>query len=89
MTKHDADALVVFGITGDLAKKMTLRARVGERARGSLLGEVERGAYVLEVISRADVARAREVIEHHRDLGISLADASIVVLAEQAAQPPG
>jgi glucose-6-phosphate 1-dehydrogenase len=26
MTPHDADALVVFGITGDLAKKMTMRS---------------------------------------------------------------
>jgi predicted nucleic acid-binding protein len=58
-----------------------LAARVGQAARIALLGEVARGAYRLEPFSAADVDEARRVIERHRDLGISLADASIVVLA--------
>lgn len=58
-----------------------LATRVGEAARTSLLGEVERGAYQLQPFSGADVAAARVIIERHADLGISLADASIVVLA--------
>ncbi|MGH2864078.1 MAG: type II toxin-antitoxin system VapC family toxin [Solirubrobacteraceae bacterium] len=60
-----------------------LGARVGARARAALLDEVERGAYLLEPISGADVARAHAIIDRHADLAISLADASIVVLAER------
>jgi hypothetical protein len=62
-----------------------LSTRVGQDARMSLLGEVERGAYALEPMSSADISRARAVIDRHSDLEISLADASIVVLAERHA----
>jgi predicted nucleic acid-binding protein len=62
-----------------------LAARVGAAARTSLLEEVERGAYLLETMAGPDVARARAIIERYADLGISLADASIVVLAERHA----
>jgi len=60
-----------------------LLSRVGAAARASLLEEVERDAYLLETITGADVARAHTIIKRHADLGISLADASIVVLAER------
>lgn len=60
-----------------------LATRVGEPARLALLGEVERGAYQLQAFGAGDVRAARAVIERHADLGISLADASIVVLAER------
>jgi predicted nucleic acid-binding protein len=60
-----------------------LVARVGAAAQEGLLTEVERGAYALTPMVPADIARAREVIKRHADLGISLADASIVVLAER------
>jgi glucose-6-phosphate 1-dehydrogenase len=36
MSKHEADALVVFGITGDLAKKQTLRSLYRLERRGLL-----------------------------------------------------
>jgi uncharacterized protein len=58
-----------------------LATRVGEAARASLLREVERGAYRLEPFSAADVGDARAIIERHADLRVSLADASIAVLA--------
>ncbi len=58
-----------------------LAARVGEAARTSLLGEVVRGVYRLEPFSAADIQAARTVIERYADLGISLADASITVIA--------
>ncbi|MDQ3675997.1 MAG: PIN domain-containing protein [Actinomycetota bacterium] len=58
-----------------------LATRVGHAARTSLLGEVHRGALQLEAFSAADVRAAAMVIERHADLAISLADASIVVLA--------
>ncbi len=60
-----------------------LATRVGAAPRASLLAEVERGAYALAPMSGADVGSARRVIDQHADLGISLADASIVVLAER------
>jgi uncharacterized protein len=58
-------------------------SRVGPAARASLLDEVQRGAYLLETMTGADVARAHAVIRRYADLQISLADASIVVLAER------
>jgi predicted nucleic acid-binding protein len=58
-------------------------SRVGPGARARLLEEVERGAYLLESMTRADVVHAHAVINHYADLRISLADASIVVLAER------
>jgi predicted nucleic acid-binding protein len=60
-----------------------LAVRVGAAARKALLDEVVRGAYHLEPFSASDVEEAQRVIERHRDLGISLADASIVVLASR------
>jgi predicted nucleic acid-binding protein len=58
-----------------------LAARVGEAARTSLLDEVARGAYRLEPFTAEDVRAALTVVERYADLGISLADASITVLA--------
>jgi predicted nucleic acid-binding protein len=60
-----------------------IATRVGATARARLLEEVERGAYLLEPMSSADVARAHTIIKRYADLEISLADASIVVLAER------
>ncbi len=54
----------------------------GQRAsRIKLLSEVERGAYQLQPFLGTDVREALGFIEQHADLGISLADASIAVLA--------
>lgn len=58
-----------------------LATRVGHRARTSMLGEVERGALTLEQFSAVDLREALAIIQRHADLGISLADASVVVLA--------
>lgn len=60
-----------------------LATRVGHGARTSLLGEVERGALTLEPFSAVDLRAAVAVIQRYADLGISLADASIVVLASR------
>jgi predicted nucleic acid-binding protein len=57
--------------------------RVGAAARAALLAEVARGAYQLAPFANADVPRAEEIVNRHADLAISLADASIVVLAER------
>jgi uncharacterized protein len=60
-----------------------LTARVGEAGRTRLMREVERGAYTLSGMSATDVGAAGRIIEAHAGLGVSLADASIVVLAER------
>jgi predicted nucleic acid-binding protein len=52
--------------------------------RPASAGEVERGAYGLQPFPPNDVRRARAVIQRHGDLGVSLADASIVLLAERS-----
>jgi hypothetical protein len=58
-------------------------AWVGEIPRLSLLAEVGRGVYSVAPFSNDDVAAAWIVMEHYADLGVSLADASIVVLSER------
>jgi predicted nucleic acid-binding protein len=49
----------------------------------SFLEEIATGAYELAPFSEEDVATAATVVEQYRSLGIGLADASIVVLAER------
>jgi uncharacterized protein len=60
-----------------------LATRVGVKAEIALLEEVARGAYRLERFDATDVDSARDIIERYSDLGIGLADASIVVLADR------
>ena len=59
-----------------------LRKLAGTSATLDLLDEVARGAYRLAQFGAGHVAQARKVIAQYPDLGIGLADASIVVLAE-------
>lgn len=56
---------------------------VGVDVELDLLDEVTRGSYQLEPFSERDVSAARRLIAQYRDLGLGLADASIVVLAER------
>lgn len=60
-----------------------LRKRLGQAAAISLLREVEDGAYEFVPVDLADLAEARTVIESQPGLEISLADASLVVLARK------
>jgi len=58
------------------------------RARGvgaglAFLDAVARGEYRVAPFDNADVERARAVAVEHRDLGLGLADASLVVLADR------
>jgi predicted nucleic acid-binding protein len=57
--------------------------RMGQWQESALLGEVARGAYRLEPFSADDVAEAVSVVERYPDLGVGLADASVVVLANR------
>ncbi len=58
-----------------------LATRVGPAAEAAFLDEVTRGAYRLEPFAAPDVGLAKQVLERYPDLGLGLADASIVVLA--------
>ncbi len=60
-----------------------LATRVGAAAELALLEEVARGTYRLAQFSTRDVSEARRIIEQYADLHVSLADASIVVLANR------
>ncbi|MGH9458839.1 MAG: type II toxin-antitoxin system VapC family toxin [Thermoanaerobaculia bacterium] len=55
----------------------------GVDAEARFLDEVARRAYEVVSFDHDDVARAAAIIRKHSDLGIGLADASIVVLAER------
>lgn len=60
-----------------------LASRVGHQAQMALIDEVTRGAYQLDVFSAEDIGHAQRVTERYADLGIGLADASVVVLANR------
>jgi len=60
-----------------------LATRVGGDGELAVLRELVGGAYVLANLEAEEVARAVEMIERYRDLGIGIADASLVVLAER------
>jgi uncharacterized protein len=58
-----------------------LATRVGQAAERALLAEVARGVYRLEHLEPDEVGAAERLIGRHADLGVGLADASLVVLA--------
>lgn len=58
-----------------------LGGQAGVDAELSLLSEVAAGAYELVPFLADDVADAAEIVSGYRDLGVGLADASLVVLA--------
>lgn len=60
-----------------------LATRVGTTAELALLEDVGRGAYQLEPFSGADVADAHGFLARYEDLGLGLADASVLVLSRR------
>jgi len=64
-----------------LAEMDFLIAERSRKAEIALLGEVGRGVYQLEPFGNDDLRVATQLVERYEDLGIGLADASIVVLA--------
>ena len=60
-----------------------ISTRVSADAARSLLEQVASGAYRLEPIDGSDVAAALEIMERYGDFDVSLADASLVVLADR------
>jgi predicted nucleic acid-binding protein len=57
--------------------------RFGVTAELAVLAELTGGAYELAALGAADVDRCAEVIERYRDQAIGVADASLVVLADE------
>jgi predicted nucleic acid-binding protein len=55
----------------------------GVRGEMMLLAEVARGAYELTSFAHRDVELASRVVARYHDLGIGLADASLVVLSQR------
>jgi predicted nucleic acid-binding protein len=60
-----------------------LATRGGQTAQLALLDEVTRGVYRLELFSSDDLVEAKRIMEKYADLGIGVADASVVVLANR------
>jgi predicted nucleic acid-binding protein len=60
-----------------------IATNAGQGVELQLLGDVARGAYELASFSADDVAAATVVMRRFADLGLGLADASIVVLARR------
>jgi predicted nucleic acid-binding protein len=60
-----------------------LATRVSRGAEITLLDEVGRGLYSPEPFSAREMAEAARMMELYTDLGIGLADASVVVLANR------
>jgi hypothetical protein len=58
-----------------------LATRAGSEAELAVLRELSGGAFALASLEAEDVMQAVEVIERYADLGIGIADASLVVLA--------
>ena len=58
-----------------------LATRVGTEAELTVLRELAGGAFLLVSLAAEEVLQAGEVIGRYPDLGIGLADASLVVLA--------
>ena len=60
-----------------------IASRLGVEAELTMLDDVSCGAYELVPFGGVDLDVAIGVVEQYRDLGIGLAEASIVVLAER------
>lgn len=61
-----------------------VRSRLGVVAARRLAADVAAGAYRMEPLSNDDVEACLGVDEHYADLGLGLADASLVVIAARA-----
>lgn len=62
-----------------------LATRVGPRTALAVLRELTGGAYLLPALTVDDLVVVGDVMERYADLGLGLADASLVVLADRYA----
>lgn len=88
---HAATAAVVEAESGELLVPVVLlveidyllHSRLGADAARDFFRSVEAGEFVLVPFLPADVVRCGELLTRYRDLGIGLADASVVATAER------
>jgi hypothetical protein len=88
---HEAAAWVLREADGPLLLSPFVLAELdylisrslGVQGERMLLAEVARGAYELAAFDARDVELASQVIARYHDLGVGLADASIVVLSQR------
>jgi uncharacterized protein len=57
--------------------------QVGPLGEAALLRDIEDGRLVVETLTLADWARARQLVEQYADLPLGATDASIVAIAER------
>jgi len=81
LDKHDDVMVISPYVMAELDYLVTTRK--GVDAELAVLAELAGGAYELAAMSTDDVAAARDVVSRYRDLGVGLADASLVVLAQR------
>lgn len=90
---HEACAGVLAADAGPLVVSPFVLAELdyligqhaGLEAQVALLEDVAAGAYDLASFGRDDIAQAKDTVSRYGDLGIGLADASIVVLSHRLA----
>ena len=93
--RHQACAAVLRNATGPFVLSPFVLAELdylvgkllGADGEIRLLEEVVRKAYLHAPFQDRDIEQARQVIDRHRELGIGLADASLVVLSRRYSTP--
>jgi predicted nucleic acid-binding protein len=60
-----------------------LGSRAGAQAEADFLRDVADGAYTVESMMLADIARAADLVEKYADLPLGTADACVIALAER------
>lgn len=60
-----------------------LRARLGNAALLRFLEDIQEGAFVVEMVTLADLRRCAVLIAKYQDLDLGLSDASVVAIAER------
>lgn len=64
-----------------------IRARIGSTSARLLLDAVSAGAYEVAFLSPGLLRRATEIDRRHADLGLGLADAAVMAVAEKREVP--
>jgi hypothetical protein len=57
--------------------------RLGVDVELAFIDDLAAGTFLVECLSRDEIAAARAIVERYRDLRLGLADASLVVLAQR------
>jgi uncharacterized protein len=60
-----------------------LRVRLGNAALLRFLDDIQEGAFVVEMVTLADLRRCALLIAKYHDLDLGLSDASVIAIAER------